>query len=91
MPDPLTIWQNETNMGTFQNLIPEVLTADSTGQWQIQDFPKVEATTFGGTNIQFCQIFLKTAWNWKNLGTQGVCVPVPPVRSSAPMPVDMAS
>ena len=25
----------------------------------------------GGTNIRFCQIFPKTAWNWKNLGPRG--------------------
>ena len=25
----------------------------------------------GGTNIRFCQIFPKTAWNWKNLGPPG--------------------
>ena len=25
----------------------------------------------GGANIRFCQIFPKTAWNWKNLDPQG--------------------
>ena len=41
-------------------------------QWQIQNFPEVEAPTLrGGPNIQFCQIFPKTAWNWKNLDRGG--------------------
>ena len=37
-------------------------------QWRIEDFLKVgESTLLGGANIRFCKIFLKTAWNWKNL------------------------
>ena len=41
-------------------------------QWRIQDFPEEGAPTpRGGTNIRFCQIFPKTAWNWKNLDPGG--------------------
>ena len=29
----------------------------------------------GGANIRFCQIFQKTAWNWKNLDPQGGTLP----------------
>ena len=40
----------------------------SSYQWRIQDFPEEGAQTLqGGANIWFCQIFPKTAWNWKNL------------------------
>ena len=35
----------------------------------------------GGANIRFCQIFPKTAWNWKNLGPGGG-VPCAPLRSA---------
>ena len=36
-----------------------------------------------GANIRFCQIFPKTAWNWKNLGPQGgMRVPRAPLRSA---------
>ena len=40
-------------------------------QWRIQDFSEVGAPTLqsGGANIRFCQIFIKTAWKWKNLDT----------------------
>ena len=34
-------------------------------QWQFQDSPKVDAWTSRG-GVIFCQILLKTAWNWKN-------------------------
>ena len=43
-------------------------------QWRIQDFLDVGAPTLrgeGGANIRFCQIFLKTAWNWNNLNAEG--------------------
>ena len=41
-------------------------------QWRIQDFPEEGApTSRGGANIQFCQNFPKTAWNWKNLDPRG--------------------
>ena len=35
----------------------------------------------GGANIQFCHIFPKTAWNWKNLGPGGR-IPRTPFRSA---------
>ena len=35
-------------------------------------FPRGGVTnSWGGANIWSCQIFPKTAWNWKNLGPQG--------------------
>ena len=41
-------------------------------QWRIQDLPEEGAPTpWGHANIRFCQIFPKTAWNWKNLDPQG--------------------
>ena len=41
-------------------------------QWRIQDFPEEGAPTpRGGANIRFCQIFPKTALNWKNLDPRG--------------------
>ena len=41
-------------------------------QWRIQDFPEEgRQLSGGGANIRFCQIFPKTAWNWKNLDPQG--------------------
>ena len=41
-------------------------------QLRIQDFPEEGMPTVqGGANIRFCQIFPKTAWNWKNLDPQG--------------------
>ena len=38
----------------------------------------------GGSNIRFCQIFPKTAWNWKNLDPPGggARVPRTPLRSA---------
>ena len=32
-------------------------------------------STIRGPNIRFCQIFPKTAWNWKNLDPEGARVP----------------
>ena len=62
-------------------------------QWRIQDFPKMGAPTLGGTNIRFCQIFPKTAWNWKNLDPQEACFPSAFLRStigvSAPTPAHL--
>ena len=41
-------------------------------QWRIQDFPEVgRQPSRRGVNIRFCQIFPKTAWNWKNLDPRG--------------------
>ena len=40
----------------------------------------------GGANIQFCQIFPKTAWNWKSLDPKGVHVPHPPPPPLDPPP-----
>ena len=37
---------------------------------------------WGGANIWFCHIFLKTAWNWKNLGPRGGARPSRPLRSA---------
>ena len=43
-----------------------------TKQWRIQDFLEEGAPTLqGGANIRFCQIFPKTAWNWKNSDPRG--------------------
>ena len=37
----------------------------------------------GAVNTRFCQIFPKTAWNWKNLDPQGGCASLaPPLRSA---------
>ena len=36
----------------------------------------------GGANIRFCQIFPKTAWNWKNLAPREAHVPRAPLRSA---------
>ena len=48
------------------------LIIEKTVQWQIQDFPRGNgAKTPGGANIWFCQIFQKTALNWKNLDRVG--------------------
>ena len=47
-------------------------------QWRIQDFPEVGTPSLqGGANILFCQIFPKTAWNWKNLDPQGASFALP--------------
>ena len=52
-------------------------------QWRIQDFPEEGAPTpQGGANIRFCQIFPKTAWNWKNLDPGRARVPRTPLRSA---------
>ena len=49
-------------------------------QWRIQDFPEEGAPTpRGGANIQFCQIFPKTARNWKNLDPRGRASLAPPL------------
>ena len=46
-------------------------------QWRIQDYSEVGAPTLRGVaNIQFCQNFPKTAWNWKNLDPQGYASPL---------------
>ena len=52
-------------------------------QWRIQDFPEVRVPNPpGGANIRFCQIFPKTAWNWKNLdhgrGRASLATPLDP-------------
>ena len=44
--------------------------------------PRRGANSPGGANIWFCQMFLKTAWNWNNLDPQGVLVPGAPLRSA---------
>ena len=49
-------------------------------QWRIQDFPRGGAPTLGGggvADIWFCQIFPKTAWNWKNLDPGGPPLALP--------------
>ena len=56
--------------------------SDSLQQWGIRDFSEVWCQPSGGrgANIRFCQIFPKTAWNWKNLDPRrGVpCAPLRP-------------
>ena len=49
-------------------------------QWRIQDVP--EEVPPGGANIQFCQNFLKTPWNQKNLYALGGGVACVPLRSA---------
>ena len=36
----------------------------------------------GGANFRFCQIFLKTAWNQKNLGAQREAHPLQPPKAT---------
>ena len=43
------------------------------------------ANSPGGANIRFCQIFPKTAWNWKKLGPEGRAPPLdPPLEIKKP-------
>ena len=57
-------------------------------QWRIQDFPEEgRQLPRGGANIQICQSFPKTAWNWKNLDPGGVHIPHAPLRSATAMGV----
>ena len=52
--------------------VSDYIPTDNRPQWRIQNFPEVGAPTLqGGANIRFCQIFPKTAWNWKNLDPRG--------------------
>ena len=47
-------------------------------QWRVQDFPGW-APTRGGAILLFGQIFLKTAWKWRNFGAgEGARVPRTP-------------
>ena len=51
-------------------------------------FPQGGAPTpQGGANIPFCQIFPKTAWNWKNLGARGGGRPCTPPKSATGYPL----
>ena len=66
---------NATLQGTPFSIISNLRYTTLPGtpfQWRIQDFPKVGAPTVQeGANIQFCQMFPKIAWNWKNLDPEG--------------------
>ena len=85
-------WQQETFL--LSQVYPSLSTDDVSFsillwsmQWRIQDFPEEGAPTprGGGANIRFCQIFLKTAWNWKNLGPQGGTCLARPLKSVTAM------
>ena len=43
----------------------------------------------GGADIRFCQIFPKTAWNWKNLDPQGGASVAPPLDTPLPMVLEI--
>ena len=70
-------WPSEAT--TYCEGNPEACTMNDIkpeGKWvsimytgRILDYRKEEAPTLpGGANIWFCQIFQKTAWNWKDFG-----------------------
>ena len=71
----------------FQKIWQILCTPEDSGRnhWRIQDFPEKGAPTAGGrggANIRICQIFPKTAWNWKNLDPGRGGVPCAPLRSA---------
>ena len=50
-------------------------------QWRIQDFPEVGMPTpkVDVKSYYLANFFQKTAWNWKNLDLEGVCLPGAPL------------
>ena len=77
-------WSSTSCQVTYSHWLPFLL-MNRTNSWQreiITFFPSFSVAdpgfspgggvnSPGGANIWFCQIFSKTAWNWKNLGPRG--------------------
>ena len=81
------LWRSKKNGHHFADLPPKFgfllfLTSHLCVAVADPGFPRRGgANSPGGTNIWFCQIFSKTAWNWKNLDWGGA-VPRDPLRST---------
>ena len=64
----------------FSRLFQDINRSTEQIQWRIQDLPRGVNPTGGGgsANIQFDQIFQKTAWKWRKFGPGEERVPRAP-------------
>ena len=63
------VWSGVKAIREHRWLLCSLISTESSGGSRIT--PRWGANFPGGANIWFCQIFPKTAWNWKNLDPGG--------------------